>query len=95
MDLEQARRHQQVTERKMRECEIDLAKQDGQIEKLQDNESLRTSDVSTKERRIRLIETQYKNSKLEVSKTGFVLLLEFLEILCFPTYSWKDFVKFT
>jgi len=66
MDLEQARKHQQIAERNLRECEMDLVKQDGQIEKLQDEQTLRASNVSAKDRRIKLLETQYKNSKAEV-----------------------------
>ena len=65
-DLEHARRQQQETSRELRDSEMTVARIQGQLGKMQDEHSLRRSDVAAKEHNIRTLEQQYRGNKLEV-----------------------------
>ena len=65
-DLEQARKQQQNMTRNLRETKMDVARQQGFIGKLQDEQSLKMSDVAARDHNIRELEQQFKGSKVEV-----------------------------
>ena len=65
-DLEYSRKQQQETSRELRECELSIARLQGQVGKLQDEQSLKRSDVALKDRSLRILEQQHKDSRLKV-----------------------------
>ena len=65
-DLEQARKQQQGISRELRDTKLDVARQQGLIGKLQDEKSLKMSDVTAKDHNIRALELQFRDSKVEV-----------------------------
>ena len=65
-DLEHARKHQQDTARKLRESELSLVRLQGQIGKLQDEQSLKRSDVAAKDHTMRVMEQHHMDNKVKV-----------------------------
>ena len=70
-DLEHSRKQQQSTARELRECELSIARLQGQIGKLQDEQALKRSDVAAKDQSLRVLEQQQVGSKVKV---GFIKL---------------------
>lgn len=70
-DLEHSRKQQQSTTRELRECELSIARLQGQIGKLQDEQALKRSDVAAKDQSLRVLEQQQVGSKVKV---GFIKL---------------------
>ena len=66
-DLEHSRKQQQDTARELRECELSIVRLQGQIGKLQDEQSLKRSDVAAKDHTLRAMEQQNLDSKVKVS----------------------------
>ena len=65
-DLEHARKQQQDTARELHECELSIARLQGQIGKLQDEQTLKRSDVAAKDHTLRAMEKQHMDSKVKV-----------------------------
>ena len=65
-DLEHSRKQQQGTARELRECELSIARLQGQIGKLQDERALKRSDVAAKEHSLRALEQQHVDNKVKV-----------------------------
>lgn len=70
-DLEHSRKQQQSTTRELRECELSIARLQGQIGKLQDEQALKRSDVAAKDQSLRVLEQQQVGNKVKV---GFIKL---------------------
>ena len=66
-DLEHSRKQQQDTARELRECELSIARLQGQIGKLQDDQSLKRSDFAAKDHTMRVMEQHHMDSKVKVS----------------------------
>lgn len=66
-DLEHSQKQQQDTARELRECELSIVRLQGQIGKLQDEQSLKRSDVAAKDHTMRVMEQQHLDSKVKVS----------------------------
>lgn len=67
-DLEHSRKQQQSTARELRECELSIARLQGQIGKLQDEQALKRSDVAAKDQSLRVLEQQQVGSKVKVAR---------------------------
>lgn len=65
-DLEHARKQQQETGRELRECELSIARLQGQIGKLQDEQMLKQSDVAAKNHTFKAMEKQHMENKVKV-----------------------------
>ena len=65
-DLEHARKQQQQTARELRDSELSIARLQGQIGKLRDEQSLKRSDVAAKDHTLRAMEKQHMDSKVKV-----------------------------
>lgn len=65
-DLDHARKQQQETSRELRDCELSIARLQGQIGKLQDERSLKRSDVAAKDHTLRAMEKQHMDNKVKV-----------------------------
>ena len=65
-DLEHSRKQQQSTARELRECELSIARLQGQIGKLQDEQALKRSDVVAKDQSLRVLEQQQVGNKVKV-----------------------------
>lgn len=66
-DLEYARKQQQETARELRDCELCIARLQGQIGKLQDEQTLKRSDVAAKDHTLKAMEKQHMDNKVKVS----------------------------
>ena len=66
-DLEYARKQQQETARELRDCELTIARLQGQMGKLQDEQALKRSDVAAKDNTLRAMEKQHMDNKVKVS----------------------------
>lgn len=67
-DLEHARKQQQETGRELRECELSIARLQGQIGKLQDEQMLKQSDVAAKNHTFKAMEKQHMENKVKVAR---------------------------
>ena len=65
-DLEHSRKQQQQTSRELRDCELSIARLQGQIGKLRDEHTLKRSDVAAKDHTLRAIEKQHVDNKVKV-----------------------------
>ena len=86
-DLEHSRKQQQSTTRELRECELSIARLQGQIGKLQDEQALKRSDVAAKDQSLRVLEQQQVGSKVKV---GFIKLKN---MACFGLSVQEDMPK--
>ena len=86
-DLEHSRKQQQSTTRELRECELSIARLQGQIGKLQDEQALKRSDVAAKDQSLRVLEQQQVGSKVKV---GFIKLKN---MTCFGLSVQEDMPK--
>lgn len=67
-DLGHARKQQQDTARELRECELSIARLQGQIGKLQDEQTLKRSDVAAKDHNLRAMEKQHMDNKVKLAR---------------------------